>query len=429
MSSPNTQPQTKSSTITAKALLAFAIGCAFFSYAFLQRVLPSVMVDELMRDFSVGAAVLGGLSAFYFYAYAGMQIPVGALLDRFGPRRLLPVAMLACVLGNVLFAVSDNIPMASTGRFLIGGAVASSYIGALTIAANIFPQNRFGMLAGVLQAVGMAGAIVGQAPMRLVVEGIGWRSTMMAMGAVAFVLAVAAFLTIPRRAEHHPRPAHLLEGMGAVLSNKQTWAAALTGCSMAAPLLAFASLWAVPWMRSSYGFGTTEAAAFASVYFVSWGLSSPFTGWISDWLGRRKPVLLIGLILEILGLAALVYLPDLSKTTMVLLLVISGAGGGTMILAYACAREGNDSKNGGAAMGLVNTFITGSGAIFQPLIGFLLDLNWTGTAMNGARVYAPETYSIAFIAFVVAGAIGCTAVSFMRETGPGRRHVSRTVRD
>ena len=80
----------------------------FFFYAWVLRVAPSVMVEELMRDFAVGAAVLGNLSAAYFYGYAGMQIPVGVLLDRFGPRRLVAVAALLCAGGCVLFATGTR---------------------------------------------------------------------------------------------------------------------------------------------------------------------------------------------------------------------------------------------------------------------------------------------------------------------------------
>src|SRR5262245_28998450 len=104
----------------ALALLAWFSAAAFFFYAWVLRVAPSVMVEELMRDFAVGAGVLGHLSAAYFYGYAGMQIPVGVLLDRFGPRRLVTAAAIVCGSGCVLFASSDTLATATAGRFLIG---------------------------------------------------------------------------------------------------------------------------------------------------------------------------------------------------------------------------------------------------------------------------------------------------------------------
>ncbi|MCW5752751.1 MAG: MFS transporter, partial [Alphaproteobacteria bacterium] len=88
---------------------AWALGSLFFCYGFFHRVSPSVMVEDLMRDFAVGGAILGNLSAFYFYAYASLQIPVGLLLDRHGPRRLLTGAALLCAAGSLVFALAPGL--------------------------------------------------------------------------------------------------------------------------------------------------------------------------------------------------------------------------------------------------------------------------------------------------------------------------------
>ena len=87
----------------------WSLGAMAFAYAFYQRVLPSVMVEELMRDFAVSGAVLGNLAALYFYVYAGMQIPIGAALDRWGTRRLLTFALTLATAGSVLFALADSL--------------------------------------------------------------------------------------------------------------------------------------------------------------------------------------------------------------------------------------------------------------------------------------------------------------------------------
>ena len=120
------------------ALYGWATGALFFFYAWILRVAPSVMIDELMRDFGVGAAAVGNLSAFYFYGYAGMQIPVGLLMDRFGPRRLMTVAALGCAAGCVLFALAPTLWVLSLGRFLIGATAAFSLVGAMTVAGQWF---------------------------------------------------------------------------------------------------------------------------------------------------------------------------------------------------------------------------------------------------------------------------------------------------
>jgi MFS family permease len=150
-------------------LLGWLAGAVFFFYAWVLRVAPSVMVVELMRDFSVGAAVLGHLSAAYFYGYAGMQIPVGILLDRFGPRRLMTVAAFVCAGGCVLFATGETLAAATAGRILIGASAAFSLVGAMAVAGQWFSPSRFALLSGLAMAAGMAGGVFGQAPLRLVV--------------------------------------------------------------------------------------------------------------------------------------------------------------------------------------------------------------------------------------------------------------------
>src|SRR5438105_14743406 len=127
-------------------LLGWLTAALFFGYVWVLRVAPSVMVEELMRDFAVGAAVLGNLSAAYFYGYAGMQIPVGLLLDRFGPRRLITVASLVCAGGCVLFAAGSSLAAVTAGRFLIGASAAFSLVGSMAVAGQWFPANRFAIL-------------------------------------------------------------------------------------------------------------------------------------------------------------------------------------------------------------------------------------------------------------------------------------------
>ena len=135
------------STVTPRrAKIAFALGTLFFGYAFIQRVSPSVMTSELMRDFSVGGAALGSLSAFYFYAYASIQLPVGMLTDRYGPRKLMSFAAGFCALASLGFALSDSLLTASIGRALIGGTVAFGFVGTLAIAGYWFKPAQYAML-------------------------------------------------------------------------------------------------------------------------------------------------------------------------------------------------------------------------------------------------------------------------------------------
>ncbi len=227
-------------------LLGWLVGSLFFFYAWILRVSPSVMVEELMRDFSVGGAIVGNLSALYFYGYAGMQIPVGLLLDRFGPRRLMTVAAGVVAVACLMFAWSDGLMGASVARFLIGAGCAFSLVGAMAVAGQWFPRERFALLAGLAMMFGMAGGVFGQAPLRVAVDATDWRTTMATVGVVGFGLMLAAWLFVRDRRRGSGGVGAVLEGLRRVAGNRETWLNAVAGLGSTGPLLAFAGLWGVP---------------------------------------------------------------------------------------------------------------------------------------------------------------------------------------
>src|SRR5262245_39190364 len=136
-------------------LLGWLTGALFFFYAWVLRVAPSVMVEELMRDFAVGAAVLGHVSAAYFYRYPGMQVPFGVQLHRFEPRRLMSIAALVCAGCCELLATSHSLATPTAGRFLIGASAAFSLVGSMAVAGRWFRADRFAVLSGSAMAMGM----------------------------------------------------------------------------------------------------------------------------------------------------------------------------------------------------------------------------------------------------------------------------------
>ena len=164
-------------------------------------------------------------------------------------------------------AQSDSLLGASLGRALIGGTVAFAFVGTLAIAGHWFSPARYAMLAGLLQTVGMSGGIFGQAPLRALVDGVGWRDTMHWLAAFAILLALALYLLVPKRSESQkrgPAPAGMLRGLRVVTANPQTWICALIGFGMASSMLAFGGLWGVPWLHSALGYGKTEARSKAA---------------------------------------------------------------------------------------------------------------------------------------------------------------------
>jgi len=402
-----------------QAIIAFTLGTVFFGYAFMQRVSPSVMTAELMRDFAVGGAALGSLSAFYFYAYASIQLPVGMLTDHFGPRKLMSFAAALCALASLGFALSDSFLTASIGRAMIGGTVAFGFVGTLAIAGYWFKPSQYTLLAGLLQSMGMSGAIFGQAPLRQMVESIGWRDTMNVLALVAIVLAVSLFMLVPirsREQKRHSASVGLFQGLKAVTTNSQTWICSLIGFGMASTMLAFGGLWGVPWLNSVHGYSTTEAAGITSMIFVGWAIFSPLSGWASDRLGRRNPIMRAGALTSLMALVCLVYFTPESSFLLMSLIFMLGVGGCAMTVCFGSVRELNDVNYSSTSLGLMNMCIVGSGAVMQPLIGWILDKNWDGNLQQGARIYDAGDYSTAFTSLLVVSMAALVGTLLLRET-------------
>lgn len=398
------------------AFFGWLTGAMFFFYAWVLRVTPSVMVDDLMRDLSVGAGAIGGLSAFYFYSYAGLQLPIGMLIDRFGPRRLMTVAGLACALGCALFAWSTSLWMLSAARFLIGAAAGFSLVGAMAVAGQWFPPSRFALFSGFAMMLGMAGGVFGQAPMRLVVEASDWRTAMLVSGVGGVLIAFAAWMTVRDRRRGTGGLGQVFSGLGEVVGNRQTWLIALAGLGSTGPLLGFAGLWGVPYLVTTQGLTQTEAASITSAVFIGWGIGAPTFGWISDRIKLRRPPYMVGMLLCTSALAALVLAPGLTPLSIAALCFVSGFGGSAQIVGFAAVREHNPIRLSGTGIGFVNGIVTGAGALYQPLIGWLLDLGWDGRIVAGARIYDAQGYRLAFLVLIAGTIIGSLCTYLMRET-------------
>jgi MFS family permease len=408
-----------SSVSRRQAIIAFGLGTLFFGYAFVQRVSPSVMTVELMRDFAVGGAALGSLSAFYFYAYASIQLPVGMLTDHFGPRKLMSFAAGLCALASLGFALSDSVLTASIGRALIGGTVAFGFVGTLAIAGYWFKPTQYALLAGLLQTMGMSGAIFGQAPLRQMVESIGWRDTINLLALVALILAILLFKLVPMRSSEQKQRApnvSVLQGLKAVSTNLQTWICSLIGFGMAATMLAFGGLWGVPWLNSVHGYTTTEAAGITSMIFVGWAIFSPLAGWASDRMRRRNLILRAGSLVALLATACLIYMTPQNTLLLMALIFVIGAGGSAMTVCFGSVKELNDINYSSTSLGLMNMCIVGAGAVMQPLIGWLLDSNWNGTMQAGARIYSASNYSTALMSLLVVNFAALAGAFLLRET-------------
>lgn len=419
----NTSPQAVRPASLALALTIWSLSALAFGYAFFQRVAPSVMIPDLMAEFAVSGAVMGQLSALYFYPYAAMQLPIGALLDRYGARLMLTIALLLAAAGSIIFGSAGSVNTAFAGRFMVGAGSAVGFIASMALAARWFHPRHFALLTGLAMFFAMICGIAGQAPLALAVEAFGWRQTMIWAGISAAGLALLTALIVRNSPDsetaeqaNDTRWAEIWSGLKDTVKRTEIWRIAIVAMSMSGPMLALGGLWGVPFLASAYELDRPTSAIYTSLSLLGWAVGAPLSGWFSDRIGRRKLPLIVGTAANFGLLAIIAFVPGLNLTVMAVALFLSGLTGGCMVVNFALAREVSARRLHGSVSGLVNGATVGAGAILQPIIGWILDLRWDGTMLEGARVYQTADYRFAFICLVAWSGVGFVLSLTLRET-------------
>ncbi|MCP0913614.1 MFS transporter [Legionella sp. 27cVA30] len=402
--------------------IVWGLGCLFYFYECLLQVSPSVMSSELMRDFAVTGQTLGILSGIYFYSYASMQLPGGVLMDYFGPRRLLTIATAICAVSTIAFGLTSSFYMACLARLMIGFGSAFAAVGAMKLAANWFPSERFALLTGVMVTIGMLGAIGGEAPLALLIDRYGWRESMIIMGSVGIVLAFLIFLVAkdtPSQAKlvHHATDEEgLLKSLLALLKNKQLWLVATYGGLMYMATPVFCGLWGVPFLMLKMQIAKATAANYISLVFVGWAIASPLWGIFSTRIGRRKPPMYIGCIGALLTSLCFIYVPIQSGWLMELSLFLFGIFSAGFLPAFAVAKELCSKRYVATGLSFMNMMNMIGIALAQPIIGYILDKLWQGETVNAVRIYPLEAYHIALALLPAGMFIALLIMPLLRET-------------
>jgi MFS family permease len=401
----------------------WGIPAFLFFFGFLHRVAPGVIVKEIMQAFNATGAIVGLMSAMYFWAYAGFMIPAGVLIDGFGVRRVVAAGSVVMGLGTLVMGIADSQFVLMTGRFLVGMGATVTFIGCLKIAADWFPLSHFGTLSAVTATVGVLGALGGTLPLAALVAAAGWRRAFILIAVLTFAGAAACFLFVrdhPVGAAPGARVSSLgpvLHGLVKVLGNWHTWPPFLT-FFFSYSAISNLMLWTVPFLRDVYGLSNTRAAAYASA--VAWALlvSAPLTGYLSDRVLRRRKLpyaaLSGGSLILWLAFAATAGTPTLGG--LAVLLFGMGAVGGAFVLTWPIGREVNPPHLAGTAVAVTNMAGFVGAALTQKYVGGVLDAGWTGAMVEGARVYPVSAYAGAFKVCAAFALVAAGTSLLLRET-------------
>ncbi len=405
--------------------LICGLGALFYCYEYVLRIMPSVMASDLMQTFDINAFALGNLAAFYYYAYTPMQLPVGVLMDRYGPRRLLVIAALACALGSYLFS-HGNIHVAHFGRFMVGFGSAFAFVGVLKLATIWLPPTRFAMIAGWITTLGMLGAMGGVRLMGNLVQNIGWVEVTNFAVIGGVIIAAVFWFAIPHHKKYSP-PANnvvkptlsfkkLLREVVQLLEKPQIWLVGLVGLALYIPLSVFAELWGIPFLQRTYDVPSIRADHLVSMIFLGWAIGSPITGWISDQLRNRRMPLIIGSAMAAVIVVLILYFPHITKAHLGLWFLAFGIASSVEVVVFAIAREISPPELAATAMAITNLLVMLGGVVFQPVLGMLLDM-FAGTHATGSlSVYSGRNFQDAMAILPIGLILSVVILLFITET-------------
>ncbi|MDF1678342.1 MAG: MFS transporter [Legionellaceae bacterium] len=379
--------------------IIWVISAGFLFYKYLIQVSPSVMTRDLMQAFHVNGAGLGHLSAFYFYAYLLMQIPVGVLIDKYSPRLLTTAAIFVCSTATFAFAHTHSLWIACVARALMGTGAAFAAVSCFKLASVWFSPKRFAFISGLFMTAAMFGAVGGQMPLALLVQHQGFRAALEVVGITGMCLGAIYYLVVrdkPQAIVHSNQPldktAMQLKG---ILVSRHTWFLSLYSGLAFAPVSVFGGLWGVPFLESVYRVSRADAAFAVSCIFMGFALGAPFWGWFSDHIRRRKPVLFGGTFGALLLLLVVLYSASLNLFWLSSVLFVFGFSASGFFTSFAMIREMFALALAATVLGIMNTFNSIFEAFFEPLVGVVLDWMWDGTLMNQVPQFSAAGYHVA----------------------------------
>jgi sugar phosphate permease len=393
---------------------------------YFHRLCPAVVALDMMRDLEAGGTLLGLLGSAYFYPYAIMQLPAGLLSDSWGPRRTITLFFSIAFAGSILLGLSPNVFWAIVGRTMVGLGVSMLFVPTMKVLAEWFRIKEFATMTGILMAVGGIGVYSAETPLAVLSNWIGWRACFVAVGGLTLLLSILVWLFVRDRPADMgwPSPSEpsgpappaigLREGMKKVLTCARFWPVAIWFFFDIAIFFSFGGLWGGPYLMHVYGLSKAEAGHILSMIAFGMIVGSPVLSFLSNRVFQgRKPVLVLSSIV-VLGLAAVLAFKTDGIPRMGLYLVTLGLGifsSAIVVVGFTTAKELFPVQMAGTSVGLINLFPFAGGAVFQPLLGYVLERQGK---VDGAFTLAG--YEQAFLVLFFCGIIAFLASLFLKET-------------
>ena len=414
---------TETSSSLRMAAVAWVLTAVYYFYQYALRSAPSVMVPQLSEAFGVSTLGVASIVGLFYYGYSPFSLVAGAAMDRLGPRKVLPIAVAVVGIGALLFSTGTS-GVASVGRVLQGAGGVFALVGAIYIATKNFPASKAATLVGATQMFGMAGGSAGQfvvGPM--ISSGVTWDRFWIGMGIVGLGMGAVLLFFLPKDKPTQPASwLNTIQPFGIVFKNPQSILCGLIAGLLFIPTTIFDMVWGVRYLQEAHGLDYASAVMRSASVPFGWIIGCPLLGFISDRLGRRKPVIIGGAVV-LLGCLAWILFGQTGIFPPYVIGLAAGLASGAAMLPYTVIKEANPPQFGGTATGVINFLNFTFSALLGPVFAWVLQ-----SVSGEAESMEHRHYQIAFAPLLLGVLFAIVLALFLKETGPGARVTSpRTV--
>ncbi|MDR7235803.1 MFS transporter [Neobacillus drentensis] len=350
-----------------------------------QRTAPGLISDQLMKDFNISASTIGLLTSIQFFAYAGLQIPIGILSDRFGPNFFLVIGALLNGVGTLVYSLASNEVVFLFARLLVGIGDAAIWVNLVLILSQWFKVREFIGLLGIAGMAGSLGFLLATVPFSAWITVSGWRAPFFTTGVMLILTSVLLYFVLVKKPKsyvwnqtHTKKPKKPREKtvvmLRRIFSSRQAWAAFFCHFGTVGTYVGFIGSWAVPYGMHVYGLSRSDSSQLIMVGLVGAMIGAPLTSWISSRIDSiKRPYLMVHIIVFLSWASFLLMNGKPPIYLLLIIFFITGYGNGASALTFAIVRKSFDIKEVGVVSGFANMGGFLSAVLLPSIFGKVLD--------------------------------------------------------
>ncbi len=397
--------------------LMWLLPALFFAYQFILRLWPGLMMQPIMTQFGIDASQFGLLAACYYYGYAGMQIPVAILLERYGARKIIGIFVLVCGLATLMFTYTSHFYLALLGRFLIGVGSAVGFLGVSKVISEWFSKEAYARMVGFSFSFGLLGAIYGGKPVSLLIATYDWQNVALTLSGVAVVISILIWLFLRSKQaslDETTMPHFEMKHIRSTLSSSRLWALAIVNLLMVGSLEGFADVWGVPYLMEAYQLSKESAAGVMSLIFFGMLFGGPLLAFFSKKCGEYTVILLCAF--GMLGIFAILLLAhSLSVFALSMLLFIIGLLCCYQVVIFSAGAKLVALQELSVTIAFLNCVNMLGGSFFHTMIGRIMDAYWQGHFdATGVRLYSKHAFQCALMTIPLCALLGGLVILYVR---------------